>query len=217
PSPFASSLLFAYTANFLYNGDVPLAERKAQTLALDHAQLRELLGDAELRELLDPAVIEATAAELARIDGKRPLQHADGLHELLLTVGDLTREELTARTDPSLVASGDLDRWLDDLAASRRIVVVEIAGQRRFAAAEDAARLRDALGTALPPGLPDAFLEAVTDPVGDLVSRYARCHGPFKPDDVARRLGLGVAVVQAALLRLAARDRVVEGEFLPGG
>lgn len=217
PSPFASSLLFSYTGNFLYNGDAPLAERKAQTLALDHAQLRELLGDAELRELLEPAVIESTAAELARLDGKRPVRHADALHELLLSIGDLTRDEVAARTAGEQVTSGELDRWLAELLDARRIIAVTIAGQQRYAAAEDAARLRDALGVELPPGLPEAFLEGVADPLGDLVSRYARCHVPFKADDVARRLGLGVAPVQAALLRLAARDRVVEGEFLPGG
>jgi len=217
PSPFASSLLFAYTGNFLYNGDAPLAERKAQTLALDHAQLRELLGDAELRELLEPAVIEATAAELARLDGKRAVRHADGLHELLLSIGDLSRDELIARTEADHVTSGELDRWLQELLDARRIIAVTIAGQQRYAAAEDAARLRDALGVELPAGLPDAFLESVADPLVDLVSRYARCHVPFKADDVARRFGLGVAPVQAALLRMAARDRVIEGEFLPGG
>ncbi len=217
PSPFAGSLLFTYTANFLYNGDVPLAERRAQTLALDHAQLRELLGDAELRELLDADVIDAAALELARLDGKRAFKHIDALHELLLSLGDLNGDEIQARADHTSVSPGQVDDWLLELRAARRIVSLKVAGEPRYIAAEDAARYRDALGAAPPPGLPDAFLESVSDPLGDLVSRYARTHVPFHADDVAARLGLGVAPVQAALLRLAARDRVIEGEFLPGG
>jgi len=217
PSPFAASLLFNYAANFLYEGDAPLAERRAQTLALDHTQLRELLGDAELRELLDPEVVEAVSLELQRLDERYRLRDADALHELLQLVGDLSRDELAARCDDGDVRSGRMRRWIDELAARRRIIEVTVAGEARFAAAEDAARLRDALGIVPPPGLPDAFLEEVADPLGDLVSRFARTHGPFTLEQVAGRFGLGRAPVGAALARLAARDRVLEGEFLPGG
>jgi ATP-dependent Lhr-like helicase len=216
-SPFAASLLFSYTANFLYDGDAPLAERRAQTLALDHSQLRELLGDAELRELLDAGTVETVVLQLQRLDGRYRVEHADGLHELLLTLGDLSRDELAARCDPPAVASGQWNCWIDQLRDKRRIIEVRVAGQSRLAAAEDASRYRDALGVVPPAGLPNAFLHSVEDPLGDLVSRYARTHGPFSLAEVAARFGLGEAPVRTALERLAARDRVLEGEFLPGG
>lgn len=217
PSPFAASLLFGWTANFIYDGDAPLAERRAQTLALDHAQLRELLGDAELRELLDPEAVDAVALELQRLDPRYAVKHADGLHDLLLHVGDLSRDELARRCIGPAVAAGDLDRWLDELTAARRIIRVRIASESRYAAAEDTARLRDALGVAPPAGLPDAFLHSVAEPLVDLVSRYARTHVPFTVAEVAARFGLGPAPVQMALDQLARRGRVLEGEFLPGG
>ncbi len=217
PSPFAASLLFGYTGNFIYDGDAPLAERRAATLALDHAQLRELLGDAELRELLDADAIETTALELQRLTERSRVRHADGLHELLLFLGDLRIDEIQVRTDPEALAGGQLERWLDELVSQRRVIAVRIAGEQRYVAAEDAGRVRDALGVAPPPGLPAAFLESVADPVGDLVSRFARTHGPFRIEQVAERLGIGMAVARAALERLAERHRVLEGEFLPGG
>jgi ATP-dependent Lhr-like helicase len=216
-SPFASSLLFNYTAHFLYNGDAPLAERKAQTLALDQAQLRELLGDSELRELLDPDSVDQLALELQWLDQRRRVRDADGLHDLLLQLGDLDRAELAARSDPAAVADGRLDGWLDQLTAARRAIQIRLAGSTRYAAAEDAARFRDALGIVLPAGLPDAFLASVAEPLGDLVSRFARTHVPFHEQDIAVRFGLGVGPVRSALQQLAVRDRVLEGEFLPGG
>lgn len=215
-SPFASSVLFNYVGNFIYDGDAPLAERRAQTLALDHAQLRELVGDAELRELLDAAAVDELALELQRLDARYPVRHADGLHDLLLKLGDLRRDELALRCDPG-PAAGDLDRWLGDLLAARRVIEFRIAGETRYAAAEDASRFRDALGVVPPPGLPNAFLSSVEDPLGDLVSRYARTHVPFHVEDVAARFGLGIAPIRTALLRLEARGKVLEGEFLPGG
>ena len=216
-SPFASSLLFNYTANFIYDGDAPLAERRAQTLALDHAQLRELLGDAELRELLDGTVVDELALQLQRLDKRYRARHADAVHELLLHIGDLGRDELALRCEPAAVGSGELDGWIGELQSGRRIIEVRIAGDCRYAAAEDASRFRDSLGVVPPPGLPDAFLQSVEDPLGDLVSRYARTHPPFKADDIAARFGLGVAPVRSALEKLGARDRMLEGEFLPGG
>jgi ATP-dependent Lhr-like helicase len=215
PSPFASSLLFNYTANFLYQGDAPLAERRAAALALDHAQLRELLGTADYRELLDADAIDEITLELQRLD-RRATTGPDGIHDLLLHLGDLSEDELAARCPEDAIASGQFAKWLDELIVTRRVIKVRIAGERRFAAAEDAARLRDGLGVALPPGLPEAFLEAGDDPFGDLVSRYARTHGPFRASDAAARFGLGEAAILPALERLLQRNRVVVGEFLPG-
>ncbi len=212
PSPFAASLLFSWVANFIYDGDAPLAERRAQALSVDQAQLKELLGEAELRELLDASAIDELERSLQRLEG-RPVTNPDALHDLLLSLGDLTEEEIRVRAAPPEAVR----RWLGLLSSERRIVAVTIGGERRFAAAEDAARLRDALGVPPPPGLPASFLQDVADPLGDLVSRWARTHGPFRGEDVAARFGLPLAPIRGALERLAAEDRVVEGEFLPGG
>jgi len=212
PSPFAASLLFSYVATFLYDGDAPLAERRAQALTVDHAQLRDLLGDAELRELLDPDVLEALERQLQSLDEGHRARSADGIHDLLLRLGDLSQQELAAR-----VASPDVLTAIDTLVATRRIIVVPVTGEPRHVAVEDAARYRDALGAPLPLGLPDALLQPVRDAVGDLVQRYARTHGPFTAATCARRFGLSVAVVQQILARLASAGRVLQGEFRPGG
>ena len=214
PSPFAASLLFSYVANFIYDGDAPLAERRAQALSVDQAQLRELLGEAELRELLDPEAIESLERSLQRLEG-RHVRHADGLHDLLLSLGDLSEEEIRARTE----TPEEAPRWLEELVRERRVIPVRIAGEARFAAAEDAGRLRDALGIVPPPGLPDAFLEPAAERRArhDLVSRYARTHGPFRLEDAAARWGLPVGVGAPRARRLAERGRVIEGDFLPGG
>jgi ATP-dependent Lhr-like helicase len=213
PSPFAASLMFSYVGSFLYDGDAPLAERRAHALSVDPAQLRELLGEAELRELLDADAITALERTLQRLDGHRPAAHADGLHDLLLSLGDLSDAEVEARAAPAEAARG----WLAELERDRRAFAVTIAGERRWAATEDAGRLRDALGVVSPRGLPAALLEPVADPLGDLVSRYARTHGPFLLASAAARFGLGIAPVRVALERLAAAGRVVEGELSPGG
>lgn len=220
PSPFAASLLFNYTANFLYEADAPLAERRAAALTLDQAQLRELLGSADLRELLDADAIDAIGLELQRLDQPR-MQTADGVHDLLLHLGDLTAEEIAARCQHAAVAEGQVDVWIEQLVQTRRVIRVRIAGEDRFAAAEDAARFRDALGVVLPPGLPEAFLDpsdlsSDEQPLVELVSRFARTHGPFAAEAVAARLGLGDAAVRLALDRLVELDRVSAGEFLPG-
>ena len=212
PSPFASSLLFNYTANFLYEGDAPLAERRAAALALDHTQLRELLGSADLRDLLDAETIEEIGLELARLN--RPtVKDIDQLHDLLQLLGDLTREEIVARCDNETTDAATVDRWIDELLTSRRAIAIRIAGEPRFAAAEDAARFRDALGTSPPTGLPAAFLESVADPLGDLISRYARTHAPFTAAEAAVRLGIGEAPVLTALEKLVEAGRVVAGSF----
>jgi ATP-dependent Lhr-like helicase len=212
PSPFAASLLFNYVANYIYDGDAPLAERRAQALSVDQAQLRELLGDAELRALLDPSALDTVELQLQHLDEDRRVKTADGLHDLLLRIGDLTREEIAARC-----AMLDAARTIDELEHASRIVPIQIAGERRYVAVEDAVRYRDALGVPLPPGLPAALLEPVRDPAGDLVQRFARTHAPFTSSAVAQRFGLGTAIVDALLARLTESGRLVQGEFRPGG
>ena len=221
-SPFASSLMFNYVGNFIYEGDAPLAERRAATLALDHVQLRELLGDAELRTLLDADAIDECTLELQRLDQKYPLRDADSVHALLLYLGDLTADEIVARSGRSemeLPATmlDTVTGWLNELVETRRVIRIRMGDEVRYGAAEDTARFRDALGIAPPLGMPAAFLESVAEPLVDLVSRYARTHGPFVIEDVARRFRLGIAVIRTALQELQRRGRVLEGEFLPGG
>ena len=213
PSPFGKSLLFRYVGAFMYEGDAPLAERRAQALSLDPALLAELLGQDGLRELLDPAVIAEVARDLQHLSPSRRCRDAEDVADLLRTAGPLTAEEVAQRCVDGSAAAG----WLGELSAARRTIGVRIAGQPMWAAIEDAGRLRDALGVPLPVGVPEAFTEPVADPLGDLIARYARTHGPFTADVVAGRYGLGVAVVTLALRRLAASGRVVEGEFLPTG
>ncbi|SOC50435.1 ATP dependent helicase, Lhr family [Blastococcus aggregatus] len=208
-SPFAQSLLFGYVGQFLYEGDAPLAERRAQALALDTGLLAELLGRTELRELLDGEAMAEIESELQRLPEQRHPRDVDGASDLLRGLGDLSVAEAAARGVPQA--------WLDELVDARRALRVRIAGEERHVAIEDAGRLRDALGTALPVGVPEVFTEPVADPLGDLVGRYARTHGPFQPAEVAARLGLGVAVVTATLQRLTATGRLVAGEFRPGG
>ncbi len=218
PSPFARSLLFGYVAQYLYEGDSPLAERRAAALTLDPGLLAELLGRGEavtLRDLLDAAAIERTVADLQRLAPGRQARTADEVTDLVRVLGPLTAAELRDRVTDDI--RGRLGGILDDLAGARRVIVVRIGGTDRYAAAEDAARLRDALGVALPVGLPGVFLEPVADPLGDLLARYARTHGPFHAADVADRFRIGPAIVHDGLRRLVASGRVAEGEFLPTG
>ncbi|MET0478875.1 MAG: DEAD/DEAH box helicase, partial [Actinomycetota bacterium] len=173
----------------------------------------ELLGREELRDLIDQAALADLELELQLLTPERKVRDPDGLHDALRLLGDLTVQEAAARSADPAAAPG----WLAELEASRRAVRLRVGGQERWVAIEDMARLRDGLGAAPPVGVPQAFLEPVADPVGDLVARYARTHGPFLADDPARRLGLGVAVVSQTLARLEAAGRVVQGEFRPGG
>lgn len=209
PSPFARSLLFGYVAQFLYEGDSPLAERRAAALSLDSHLLAELLGRAELRELLDPEVLTELERELQWLTEDRRIKDVEGVADLLRVLGPLTDAELAERgAEPS---------WAPELASARRAVQVRIAGADHWAAIEDAGRLRDALGTALPVGVPEAFTEPVKDPLGDLLARFARTHGPFTAARAAERFGLGTAVTDGALQRLSASGRTVQGEFHPAG
>ena len=212
PSPFASSLLFSYVSNFLYDGDAPLAERRAQALTIDQDQLRELLGEADLRELLDAdAMAEIEEQQQCLIDPFRA-RTADGLHDLLLRLGDLTQAELSLRVEDASVLES-----IARLIRTRRLLEVRIAGEKRLIAIEDSARYRDGLGIPLPPGIPTALLEQVAQPIVELVRRYARTHGPFTLDEVARRFALDPGQAEHTLKLLAAQGRVVEGGFRPGG
>jgi ATP-dependent helicase Lhr and Lhr-like helicase len=212
PSPFAASILFSYVANYIYDGDAPLAERRAQALSVDQAQLRELLGDAELRELLDPDALVAIERQLQHLDEKYKVKTVDGLHDLLIRIGDLSESEARERT-----LLPDIGAVLLSLERARRAVAITIAGERRYVAVEDIARYRDALGVPPPPGLPEALLEPVRDPADDLVQRYARSHAPFTAAELAARFGLGRASVETILHRLTEAGRLIEGEFRPGG
>ncbi len=214
-SPFAQSLLFGWIAVYMYEGDAPLAERRAAALALDRDLLRELLGAEELRELVDPNVLADLELELQRLTDGRRARDVDELHDLLRFLGPLSRWELEARAEvdrPDVVGA-----WIEELVETRRAIRLMAAGEERLAAAEDAARLRDALGVALPPGLPTAFTDSVPDPLLDLVARFARTHGPFVTALVAARYGVGTERVLPVLERLEAEGRVVRGEFRPDG
>jgi len=218
PSPFAASLLFTWVASFLYDGDAPLAERKAHALSIDASQLRELLGEAELRELLDPDAIEEYERFLQYLspreaDGEhtRAARGPDALHDMLLAIGDLSLEDMRLRS------TADPAKWVEQLERERRIFSFKLGRTKRWAAGEDAARYRDALGIVSPMGLPVAFLEKVADPLGDLVARFARTHGPFVPNALAQRFGVAPGVVLPTLDRLTREGKLVAGEFLRGG
>ncbi len=211
PSPFAAALLFGYVANYIYDGDAPLAERRAQALAIDQTQLRELLGEAELRDLLDEDALAQVEAQLQHLDETYQVKSADGLHDLLLRLGDLTLEELEARSRiPAAPAVAELAR-------ARRIVTIGVAGQPRYVPVEYAGRYRDALGVPLPAGLPESLLQPVPNAGLDLARRYARTHGPFTSAEFAERYALGRATADWLLKDVAAAGRLLEGEFRPGG
>ena len=217
PSPFARSLMFGYVAQFLYEGDSPLAEKRAAALSLDPTLLAELLGRGEglsLRDLLDPEAVARTEAELQRLAEERRCRDGEDVADLLRTLGPLSLPEIERRTREGAGAR-DIGSWLVDLEGARRVIRVRIAGEERWAAIEDASRLRDALGASLPVGVPQAFLDPVPDPLGDLVARYARTHAPFPVSAVAQWWGVGPAVALDALRRLVSAGRVVEGELLP--
>jgi len=212
PSPFASALLFSYVANYIYDGDAPLAERRAQALSIDQDQLRELMGDADLRELLDVNAIEETEEQLQCVAETYRARNMDGVHDLFLRLGDLTRAELRLRCVTEEVAD-----TVAKLMRARRVLEVQVAGEKRAIAVEDAARYRDALGVPLPPGLPSAFLQEAPNALVDLMRRFARTHGPFTTNEAAARFALPMESVEAVLQSLVQNGKVVEGGFRPGG
>jgi ATP-dependent Lhr-like helicase len=213
-SPFAASLMFDYVAAYMYEGDAPLAERRAGALALDRDLLRELLGQEELRELLDRDALADLELSLQWLVDDRRARSIDAVHDLLRRLGDLSADEVGARVEGGLAVAGG---WLDELAAGRRAAEVRIAGVGRWIAVEDVGRYRDAVGVAPPIGTPEAHLVPVAAPLDALVARWARTHGPFQPSDPAARWGVPVAAVIAALERLAASGSLVQGEFRPDG
>jgi ATP-dependent Lhr-like helicase len=213
-SPFASSLLFGWVGQYMYEGDAPLAERRATALSLDRELLAELLGAGELRELLDADVLATLELELQSLVEGRRARDLDEAHDLLRRLGDLTVAEVAERSEAD---EATVARWLEQLIGERRALRVGVGGEQRVAAAEDAAKLRDGLGVPVPPGLPAAFLEPQPLPLDDLVARYARTHGPFAVTAAARRLGTSAERVLASLERLAGEGRVATGEFRPGG
>ncbi len=209
-SPFAASLLFGYVGNFIYDGDAPLAERRAAALSIDQSQLADLLGEADLRELLDPIAISEVEGQLQLLGEAQRARNSDGIHDLLLRLGALSRDEIAQR-----IASPELLRSVNELVHARRILPIKIAGRQRYIAVEDAARYRDALKIALPPGLPRALLQPVDAPVLELVRRYARTHGPFAAREAGARFGLDPQSVEAALRTLVLDGRVLKGGFRP--
>ncbi|MGZ6269427.1 MAG: Lhr family helicase, partial [Candidatus Limnocylindrales bacterium] len=213
-SPFASSLLFDYVAAYMYEGDAPLAERRAGALALDRDLLRELLGQEELRELLDPEALAGLELSLQGLDEERLAGSADAVHDLLRRLGDLTTDEVAARCAGGPPAAST---WLDELAGSRRAVEARIAGEERWIAIEDAGRYRDAAGMQPPPGVPSAFLGPTVAALEGLLARWARTHGPFLAPQPAGRWGLPIGPVESALERLLEAGSILRGEFRPGG
>jgi ATP-dependent Lhr-like helicase len=213
PSPFAGNLQFGFVSAFLYEGDSPLAERRAQALSLDRSLLAEILGREELRELIDEDALLALELELQLLTDNRKIRSADQLHDALRLLGDLSSDEVAARC----VDETSVPAWLEQIGSDRRGVLVKVASEDRWIAIEDAARYRDALGVALPPGVPASFLEPMDDPLGDLLSRFMSCHGPVTTSEVASRFGLGMAIADKGLKDLAVRGRVVQGEFRPNG
>ncbi|NUR77891.1 MAG: DEAD/DEAH box helicase, partial [Thermoleophilia bacterium] len=195
-SPYSAALLFDYIATYMYEDDTPPAERRAQALSLDRDLLRELLGQEELRDLLDHDAVEDVERQL-RGDPKTP----DHLHDKLRVRGDLRAAEY----DPLLAAP---------LLAERRALLVRIAGEERLIAVEDAGRYRDALGVMPPSGLPEAFLEGGPDALRQLVLRYAKGRGPFTTDEANERFGRDVSPILTAL---EADEQLVRGELRPGG
>ncbi len=213
PSPFARSLLFGYVAQFLYEGDAPLAERRAAALSLDPDLLAELLGTQDttrLADLLDPQAVLTTHRQLQRLEPNLAARHGDDIADLLRVLGPLTVEGVRRRSSDI-----DVDGILRQLVGARRVIEVVIGGRVLVAAAEDAGRLRDGLGTPLPVGLPTAFTEIVDDPLTGLAVRYARTHVPFTASALAARFGIGVAVARQVLERLLSSGRLARGHLLP--
>ncbi|HEY0237799.1 MAG TPA: helicase-related protein, partial [Friedmanniella sp.] len=213
PSPFARSLLFGYVGAFVYEGDVPLAEKKAAALSLDATLLAELLGKDGLKQLLDGDVIARTEADLQGLSAERQATDAERLYDLVRTAGPFTPDELRLRSAEGFDPTVAVERLVLD----RRLVEVRIAGRAMVAVAEDVPRLRDGLGVPVPPGVAASFTESAPRPIEDLVQRWARTHGPFLASTVATRYGLGRAVVEGACDSLVAGGIIVAGSFVEMG
>ncbi|MGA9859414.1 MAG: helicase-related protein, partial [Solirubrobacteraceae bacterium] len=209
-SPFASSLLFDYVATYMYEGDTPAAERRAAALSLDRDLLRELLGQEELRDLIDPGALDRVESDLQFISPERQATSRDTLHDVLRTLGDLSAAEVAARVLPGL----DAETLLLELGGERRAVRVRLGGEERWIDAADAGLYRDALGAVPPGGLPAVFLEDVSDALTRVARRYGATHGPFTVADLRVRYGIDFA---APLAELERAGELVRGELRPGG
>jgi ATP-dependent Lhr-like helicase len=207
-SPFASALLFEYVAQYMYEGDAPSAERRAAALSLNRELLRELLGQEELRELIDAGALEQLEADLQRLTATRQATSRDELHDILRSLGALTAEALRER----VLAPLDAPAMADELVRERRAVVVRIARAPHYIAAEDAGLYRDALGVAPPAGLPAAFVESVDGALRELCARHARNHGPFTTAELRARYGVDPS---SALRELEAAGALLRGELRP--
>jgi ATP-dependent Lhr-like helicase len=209
-SPFASSLLFDYVATYMYEGDTPNAERRAAALSLDRDLLRELLGQEELRDLIDPEALEQVEADLQHRSDRTRAETRDALHDVLRRIGDLTVDEAADRVLPGLDAAA----MLSDLERDRRAVALRVAGELRWIASDDAGLYRDAVGAVPPSGLPEVFLADVDGALAKLVARWARTHGPFTTAELQQRYRVDPS---AALGQLERAGELVRGELRPGG
>ncbi|WP_246186944.1 Lhr family helicase [Microlunatus speluncae] len=215
PSPFARSLLFGYVGAFVYEGDVPLAEKKAAALSLDATLLAELLGKDGLKQLLDPGVIAACEADLQALSEERQAGTVEQVYDLIRTAGPYRLDELALRTRPDPERPEfDHESAVKELITARRLVEVRIAGTDQVAVVEDVPRLRDGLGIPVPPGVAASFTEPVPRPIDDLVLRWARQHGPFVAETIADRYGLELGTVEDACRRLIDDGSVVAGQFI---
>ncbi|MEX2547271.1 MAG: DEAD/DEAH box helicase [Chloroflexota bacterium] len=218
-SPFASSLMFDYIASYMYEGDAPLVDRRAQALALDRDLLRELLGAEELRELLDAEALAELELELQFLTPDRAAGSADAVHDLLRRLGDLSAVEVSARVrgQDERAREAAAGEWLEALAADHRAVLVRMRGEPRWIAMEDVARYRDALGIAVPVGVPQALLGSSVDALAGLLMRWARHHGPYLATEPVGRWGLPVTDGEVELERMLAAGTMLRGEFRPDG
>ena len=227
PSPFAAPLLFGYVGEHLYAGDLPHAEQRASLLSLDPTLLGELLGSTDLGDVLDADVIAGVEAGLQRLAPDRRMRGVEGAADLLRVLGPLSVEEAARRLEPTLDAEAggatadeeDARAALEELYAAHRAFPVAIGGVELWAATDDAQRLRDGLGSTIPPWASagvDARLqegEGALHPLDELLARYARTHGPFSVEAAAARFGIGVAVARDGLARLASAGRLMQGRF----
>tara|TARA_Y100001934_G_scaffold279502_3_gene383509 strand:+ start:3884 stop:8452 length:4569 start_codon:yes stop_codon:yes gene_type:complete len=211
-SPFAKSLVFSYVAAYLYEQDAPLAERKAQALSLDRELLAELVGQAALRDLIDPDVLVEVHEHAQCLTASRQATDADELELVLQRLGDLSLQELCDRAAAELV---QVESWLEQLRREARALEVRIAGEARWLAVQDLGLYRDALGVVPPAGLSEGLLAPVENALSVLTLRYARTRGPFTLREIAARFDLRGAQLEAPLALAVTSGQLVHGEISP--
>ena len=210
-SPFAQSLLFGWIARVHVRGRRAAGRTRAAALALDRDLLRELLGAEELRELLDPAALAELELELQRLHPmRRGPRDADDAPRPPPRPRGLDGGELGARSTPA------------DLPVGRRAVARaerSASGGRRVPIHRGRGRvgLPRRVGRA-PPVSPRRSPVPGHGPIEDLVSRYARTHGPFVAALWRTRLGPGAERARRRAASVVETDRrVAQGEFRPDG